>query len=212
MTNDNPILPDSYFTLATPATVEAKIQRSRFIAIASPADDEVTAREFINNMARKYHDSRHVCHGWKMGLGTEAWENRNDDGEPSGTAGEPILAAIRRTELTDLVVVVVRYFGGIKLGTGGLSRAYGGTADKVLEEAPRREVLLGKQFKLEFPYARQKTVQHLLDQNRGRTVDETYAAEVEWKIWLPHSTCEIFLKTLTEATAGTLCPISLQDD
>ena len=142
MTNISNPLPDSYFSLGSAASVETKVQRSRFIALACPARDEISARKFINDTRRQYHDSRHVCHGWRLGLGSEAAENRNDDGEPSGTAGEPILAAVRRSGLTDLVVVVVRYFGGIKLGTGGLSRAYGGAADQVLEAAPRREILL----------------------------------------------------------------------
>ncbi len=211
MTMDAKPQPDNYFTLGSTAMVETKIQRSRFVALASPAEDEISARKFITDTGKHYHDSRHVCHGWHLGLGPEAWENRNDDGEPSGTAGEPILAAIRRSGLTDLVVVVVRYFGGIKLGTGGLSRAYGGAADKVLEVAPHREVLLGRQFNLEFPYARQKTVQHLLDLNRGRTVAEKYGAEVSWEIWLPHSTCEGFLAALTETTAGALSPIPIPD-
>ena len=212
MPNIHTHLPDSYFTLASTAELEVKIKRSRFIALTGPAEDELSAKEFISATSKRYHDSRHVCHGWRMGLGNEAWENRNDDGEPSGTAGEPILAAIRRSELTNLVVVVVRYFGGIKLGTGGLSRAYGGTADQVLQIAPRREILLGQEFKLEFPYARQKTIQHLLDQNRGRTTGESYGAVVDWKIWLPHSTCQSFLATLTEATAGTVCPIPFSED
>ncbi|PID80665.1 hypothetical protein CSB20_06385, partial [bacterium DOLZORAL124_64_63] len=190
------MLPDSYLTLDATATAELKEQRSRFIGLAAPAANADAARAFIQDCARRYHDARHVCHGWKLGLGTDAVENRNDDGEPSGTAGEPILAAIRRTPLTDVVVVVVRYFGGIKLGCGGLSRAYGGTADLVLEQAPRREVLLGRQFDLQFPYPQRKTVEHFLTLHRGKPVHEEYGAEVSWRMWLPHSTAEDFLKTL----------------
>ena len=198
------MLPDSYLTIGQPAEVETKVQRSRFIALAGPASDEKSARLFIQEVRKRFHDARHVCHGWHLGLAPDTLENRNDDGEPSGTAGEPILVAIRRSGLTNVVVAVVRYFGGIKLGTGGLARAYGGAADMVLEAAVVQEILLGREFNLHFPYPRRKTVQHLLDQHRGRAIDEQYGADIEWRIWLPHSTWEGFAKALTEATAGEL--------
>lgn len=206
------MLPDSYLTIEGPAEVETKIQRSRFIALASPASDEADAKLFIAEVRKRFHDSRHVCHGWHLGLGADTSENRNDDGEPSGTAGEPILVAIRRSGMTDLVIAVVRYFGGIKLGTGGLGRAYGGAADLVLEEASVRKILLGREFDLHFPYTRRKTVQHLLHQHGGRIVREEYGADIDWRIWLPHSAWQGFVKVLTEATAGNLAAIAVDEE
>lgn len=200
----DPMLPDSYSTLAQPAEVETKVQRSRFIALASNAQDEESAKLFIAQVRKRFYDSRHVCHGWQLGLDPNTVENRNDDGEPSGTAGEPILMAIRRSGLSNVVVAVVRYFGGIKLGTGGLARAYGGAADLVLEADPAREVLLGREFDLRFPYPRRKTVHHLLEQHRGKVVKEEYGEGIDWRIWLPHSTWQGFLGALTEVTAGEL--------
>lgn len=205
------MLPDSYFTLGEPSEVETKVQRSRFIALASPAADEASARLFIAEIKKRFHDSRHVCHGWRLGLEPETEENRNDDGEPSGTAGEPILVAIRRSGLTDVVVTVVRYFGGIKLGTGGLARAYGGAADMVLEAAEPVEILMGRHFDLEFPYPRRKTVAHLLQQYRGKTTNEEYGAGIQWRIWLPHSTWQGFVNALTEATAGELSAVEIPE-
>ncbi len=202
------MIPDSYFTLGGSAEVETRIQRSRFIALASPAEDEASARLFIAETKKRFHDSRHVCHAWLLGLPGDTVENRNDDGEPSGTAGEPILMAIRRSGLTNVVVTVVRYFGGIKLGCGGLGRAYGGAADLVLEKAPTLEILLGRKFDLHFPYQRRKTVEHLLTQHRGKPTAEQYGADIQWRIWLPHSTWQSFEASLTEATAGEL---SLQE-
>ncbi len=102
--------------------------------------------------------------------------------------------------------MVVRYFGGIKLGCGGLSRAYGGAADMVLEQTPRREVLLGRHFDLAFPYPMRKTVEHILTAHRGKPVQEEYGAEVRWRLWLPHSTAESFLANLRDSTAGSLEP------
>lgn len=201
---ENP--PDSFWTLGEKAEIEIKVQRSRFLAHAGPVTSPEQARSFIKEVRKVFHDARHVAHGWRLGWGNQAQENRNDDGEPSGTAGEPILAAIRQSELTDLVVTVVRYFGGIKLGTGGLSRAYGGAAVQVLAGAPRQEILLGREFELRFPYANRKTVQHLLDRHGGRVESENYGEEIKWRLWLPHSTWRDFLAALTEASGGTLNP------
>ena len=105
---NQPFSPDSYLTLGGMGDAEIKIQRSRFVAWAGPASDEEAARGFIADLARRYHDSSHVCFAWRLGQTGSLSENRNDDGEPSGTAGEPILSAIRKREVTDTVAVVVR--------------------------------------------------------------------------------------------------------
>jgi uncharacterized YigZ family protein len=204
--------PDSYCTLGGVGDAEIKIQRSRFVAWAGPAPDEDAARAFIADLARRYHDSRHVCFAWRLGRTGSPTENRNDDGEPSGTAGEPILAAIRRRDVTDVVAVVVRYFGGVKLGTGGLQRAYGEAADLALAAAPLREVLLGRTFRLALPYPFQKTARHLLENSRGRIQDEEYSDRVVWKVWLPHSTWEACQAALTEASAAAVKLEPLEGD
>lgn len=202
---------DLALTLAGPGEAELKEKRSRFLAFALPIADEADATARIDQIARRFHDARHVCTAWRLGLPPDTVENRNDDGEPGGTAGEPMLVAIRRRELVDVLVVVVRYFGGIKLGTGGLARAYGAAAEEALEAAPLRRVLLGREFGLDFAYAQQKTIRRLLDQCGGRLLEETYAVDVAWRIWLPHSVCDRFLESLREATAGQVQPRPLTD-
>lgn len=203
--------PDSFDTLGGPGRDEQKIQRSRFLAEAMPADSVDAAQAMIADMRRRYHDARHVCFAWRLGLDASGGEIRNDDGEPSGTAGEPILLAIRGAGLTDTVVAVARYFGGVKLGTGGLTRAYGGAAAASLAAAPRRTILLGREFSLALDYSQQKTVRHLLDGCGGNVVGEEYGATVAWRLWLPHSRCDRFLHELREATAGRLEPLPLDD-
>jgi len=193
---------DSYETLAADGTAEATIQRSRFLGMAAPAPDPTAAQDLVADLRRRYHDARHVCSAWRLGSPDRLVEFRHDDGEPSGTAGEPILAAIRNAGLTHVVVAVVRYFGGVKLGTGGLSRAYGGVAQAALAAAPRRTVRLGRRFTLAFDYAQQKTLQRLLTAHGGSTVDESYDTRVHWRIWLPHSTWTAFARAAAEATAG----------
>lgn len=202
MTQEN--LPDSYLTLADVGRAETKVQRSRFLALAAPAQGEDEARTVLEDMARQYHDCRHVCYAWRLGTAPTTQENRNDAGEPSGTAGEPILAAIRKSDLVDVVVVVARYFGGVKLGTGGLQRAYGQAAALALDQAPTREVLLGREFSVCFPYPFQKTLRHLVDGARGRIRTEDYAGSVTWTVWAPHSTWDGLAAAVIEASAGTV--------
>ena len=113
-------------------------------------------------------------------------------------------AAAGLAESADALVIVVRYFGGIKLGTGGLARAYGQAAEDALAAARIREVPLGREFDLEFPYALTKTVRHVLDAAGGRVVDEQYGQDVAWRIWLAHSRWRGFAAHLTELTAGRI--------
>ncbi len=194
--------PDNFLTLAGPAESELKVQRSRFLALAFPVRTEQEAQAFLSETARRFHDSRHVCYGYQLGVGENSITRKSDDGEPSGTAGEPILAAIGKLELTDVLVVVVRYFGGVKLGTGGLARAYGQAGAMALAEAAVREVHLGREFMIRFPYSQQKSIRRLLETRGGRLVDQQYGETVSWSIWLAHSVWRGFAEALTELTAG----------
>jgi uncharacterized YigZ family protein len=196
--------PDSYLTIARTAETELKLKRSRFLALTFPLEIETDARARLEETVRRYHDARHVCFGYKLGVGADALTRKSDDGEPSGTAGEPLLAAIARLELTNVLVIVVRYFGGIKLGTGGLARAYGQAADLVLEQAGLRQVGQGREFRLRFAYTREKSIRKLLGSREGRLVDQQYGQDVSWRIWLPHSACRGFAEALTELTAGAI--------
>jgi uncharacterized YigZ family protein len=195
---------DSFRTLAGPATAEIKVQRSRFVAYAAPVADESAANGFLDELRRNHHDARHVAYAWRLGRQAPYRDKKHDDGEPGGTAGEPILTAIVRADLTQVVVGVVRYFGGVKLGTGGLGRAYGQAADEALTAAATRIVLEGREFSLSFPYAHQKTVTRYLQLCRGEVRAETYAEAVAWRVWLPHSTWRRFSELLQEASAGAV--------
>lgn len=196
--------PDSYLTLAEAASAELKIQRSRFLARAIPVSSPEEARTCLEETARRYHDARHVCYGYRLGVGRNMVTRKSDDGEPSGSAGEPILTAIGQLDLTDVLVMVVRYFGGIKLGTGGLARAYGQAAADALNRGTVREVSLGREFELNFSYAQEKTIRRLLEIWKGKPVDQDYGENVIWRIWLPHSAWRGFAGALTEHTAGAV--------
>ncbi len=206
-----PHLPDEFQTLAGLGESEIKVQRSRFLGFAAPVPDEAAARGLLADLTRRFHDARHHCSAWRLGRPPSVQEVRNDAGEPSGTAGEPILGALRKAGVTEAACVVVRYFGGIKLGTGGLARAYGDAAAAAVEAAGTRTILLGRLFRLRFPYPQQKTVSRLLAQHGGRIVQEEFGADVRWVVWLPHSRWRGFASALTEATAAAVTAEPLPD-
>ena len=124
--------PDKYQTVAAATKAEYVVQRSRFIGCAMPAITRDDCRAFIDSISVKHPKANHCCWAYKTGYPDAAEEYYSDAGEPSGTAGSPILSAISHAELQNVVVVVIRYFGGIKLGTGGMARAYALAIKEVL--------------------------------------------------------------------------------
>lgn len=203
--------PDSVRVLAGPGRSEFTEQRSRFIGFAVPVEGEDAARAALADLSRQYHDARHACCAWRLGAPPPPAEYRSDDGEPSGSAGEPILAALRKADVTNAMVVVIRYFGGVKLGTGGLARAYGAAAAEALAAAPVRDLPLGRTFSIAFPYALRHAVSAVLQARGGHPVVESYAVDVTWTVWLPHSGCEGFADALAQATAGLVLPVETGD-
>jgi len=121
----------NYKTIDKGATAEYEISKSHFLTFVEPIADEAAGIAFINKIKKQYFDARHNCSAYIIGQNT--LQKADDDGEPSGTAGKPILEVIKKNELSDVVIVVTRYFGGIKLGAGGLIRAYGKAATLGLE-------------------------------------------------------------------------------
>ncbi len=143
---------DKFQTIAGPSQAVFTEKRSKFLAFAWPVKTAEQAKAHVDALAKEYYDARHVC--WAYMLGPERTEFRaNDNGEPSGTAGKPILGQINSLELTDIVIAVVRYFGGIKLGTSGLIVAYREAARLALEEAEIIQCHVTARLQFTFPYA-----------------------------------------------------------
>ncbi len=142
---------DTYKSIAAPAEGLFKDNGSRFIARAYPVESEAEIKEIVAFLKKEYHDARHHCYAWRLGLDGAAWR-ANDDGEPSGSAGRPILGQIDSAGLSDILVVVIRYFGGIKLGIPGLIRAYKTSTADALASARVIEKVAGKWYTLHFPY------------------------------------------------------------
>ncbi|MBQ9659821.1 MAG: YigZ family protein [Bacteroidales bacterium] len=162
---------DTYKSIAEPAEGLFKDNGSRFIAKAWPVESEDEIRQIVASLKKEYHDARHHCYAYRLGLDGALWR-AGDDGEPSGSAGRPILGQIDSAGLSDVLVTVVRYFGGIKLGIPGLIRAYRTSTADALAHAQVIEKVAGRWYTLHFPYdslpAVMKTVKDLALPQRGQ--------------------------------------------
>ena len=154
---------DTYLTLEQPSEAIFREKMSKFLAFAHPASTVEQAKAVIATYQKKYFDARHVCWAYMLGFERTNFQS-NDNGEPSGTAGKPILGQINSFNLTDVVIVVVRYFGGIKLGTSGLIAAYREAARMAIEEGTIVERKVMKQIEFTFPYLSMNDVMRLIKQ------------------------------------------------
>jgi len=152
---------DTYRSIASSSRGQYRDLGSRFIAFAYPVESEEDVKEKLSALRREYHDARHHCYAYRLGLEGELWR-ANDDGEPSGSAGRQILSQIDSAALKDVLVVVVRYFGGIKLGIPGLVRAYKTAAAEALSAAEVVTKTAGRWLRLSFPYSLLPPVMKLL--------------------------------------------------
>ncbi|MDO5016919.1 MAG: YigZ family protein [Porphyromonas sp.] len=154
---------NSYLTIDQRSEGTYSEKRSKFISFAIPVETEEEALMEVDRLRREYYDAHHVCWAYRIGKG-EVMERANDDGEPSGSAGRPILGQIISQDLTDILVAVVRYFGGVKLGTGGLVVAYRTAAAEALAAATIRKHILYTDYQLQFPFDLINPVMMLLRQ------------------------------------------------
>lgn len=142
---------DIYKSISSPSEGLYKELGSRFIAKAYPVEGEEEVKAIVDSLRKEYHDARHHCYAYRIGAAGEIWRS-SDDGEPSGTAGRPILGQIDSAGLSDILVVVVRYFGGIKLGVPGLIKAYKTSSADAIADAPATEKIAGNWYRVGFGY------------------------------------------------------------
>lgn len=152
---------DEYLTLATPSESFYKEKGSKFLGFAFPVKTEEEVKSRLSDLKNKHHDARHHCYAYLLGPSGDHYR-MNDDGEPSSTAGKPILGQIRSHKLTNVFIVVVRYFGGTLLGTSGLIRAYKTAADQAIQNGRIIKKTLQSLYELEFDYELMNEVMKLL--------------------------------------------------
>ena len=192
---------EQYRMLSKGAQAELVEKKSRFIATIRPVSSEEEAVAFIEEMKKKYYDARHNCSAFVIGSKGELTRS-SDDGEPSGTAGRPMLEVLTGSGIRNIAVVVTRYFGGVLRGTGGLVRAYSGAVKMALEQCETIMRRYGVQMLIKTDYNGVGKIQYLLGSKDVVIQDSVYAADVQMTVLVPIEEYDRLCKELVEATNG----------
>ncbi len=186
-----------------PVTYEEKIKRSVFIANLAPCHNESEANNFLKKIISEHRDATHNCRAYII----NSQEYFSDDGEPSGTAGRPILLEIKKSGFSNLMLIVTRYFGGVKLGTRGLIDAYSGTAAKALSLAQPELKILTREFTISLDYSQLGLITHTLENYNSEIINRIYNENVILSFRVPLDYCDAILKELNEFQARGILKI-----
>lgn len=185
---------------------EIVINKSRFIACLARCFSEEEAKDYLAKIKKEYSDANHVCHAYIIGK-DKLKKHSSDDREPSGTAGIPILEVLDKNDIYDVIACVVRYFGGIKLGTGGLARAYSGSVVEALKTVPKTDEKVIHQYEVKYPYDLSGSVESFLRKNTN-IVNLDYSEDIKAIIETEE---ENFAQKITDISSGKVIPIFIQD-
>jgi uncharacterized YigZ family protein len=182
-----------------------EIKKSRFITLLAHTEGVEAAKSFINDVKSQHPTARHHCWAFVAGTPTDSRQlGFSDDGEPAGTAGKPILAQLLGSGVGEITAVVVRYYGGIMLGTGGLVKAYGGGVQQTLKLLATHEKVPLTEFTLQCDYAQLTLVENLLQQVGGHILQSNYGAAVDMRLALPATEASAIVTRLYDLSRGTL--------
>ncbi len=196
-----------YRTVARVAEAEIEVKRSRFLCRVEPVADEAAARAAVASARQRHWDARHHSSAFVLGPDGSV-ERSSDDGEPAGTAGAPMLEVLRGSDVSDVVAVVTRWFGGTLLGAGGLVRAYGDAVRAALEVAGVRERRLLTEWLLALPHADAGRVESDLRARGVVVLDAEYGAEVALRVGVPPEETTVLEALVAELTAGAVRPVA----
>ncbi|MBQ7342771.1 MAG: YigZ family protein [Alistipes sp.] len=194
---------DSYLTIAAPAEAIYKEKSSKFLAYAYPVRTEDEIRELLDALRKRYYDATHHCYAWRLGPQGEQFRS-NDDGEPSGTAGKPILGQLLSNSLTNCLIVVVRYFGGTKLGVSGLISAYKESAAEVIGEAKIIEQTVDTYFKVEFPYLVMNDIMRIIKEEQPNILSQEFDNLCTMQLSIRESRAEGLLGKLRKVEGASI--------
>ena len=197
---------NSYNTVIKGGDAVIEVKRSKFIGAVYPANSAEDALLFLDGERKKYYDAKHHCSAYIIRGEDGAQDNihSSDDGEPSGTAGKPIMEVISGAGLKDVVCVVTRYFGGVLLGTGGLVRAYTDAAKAALDAAQIAEMTLKRQVILKFDYSLTGKVDYILESMDCSRNDAQYSDKVEYSCMIEAERADALIKKLVDASSGAM--------
>lgn len=193
---------DSYRTIAAPAEAACRERSSKFLAFAYPVQHEEQIRDALDALRKKYFDATHHCYAWRLGASGDTFRI-NDDGEPSGTAGRPILGQMLSCEVTDCLIVVVRYFGGTKLGVPGLIAAYKESAANVLAQSEVIERTVDRTIRVEFPYLAMNDIMRVIKEEQPAVGQQVFDNLCSITLTIRESRAEGLIGKLTKA-GGTI--------
>jgi uncharacterized YigZ family protein len=200
-----------YLIPAEPHRVSISVSNSRFITSAARVDTVDDAKQFLASIREEMPHASHHVYAFRVGHGNSVTEGMSDDGEPSGTSGPPVLAVLRGSGIGDIIIVVTRYFGGTKLGTGGLVRAYSDAARSVLETLKTERKIERQTVGVEMSYSFYQPIRRLIEQHEGMILEEDFAAEVTILALFPLDQIETFTNAVIDLTAGNVSPVILSD-
>ena len=200
---------NGYRVPAAPVHTEIVIKKSRFLTTAQLASTVAEARDVIAGVRAAMPDASHHVYAFRIGFGNSVTEGKSDDGEPSGTSGPPTLAVLRGSGIGDVVLVTTRYFGGTKLGTGGLVRAYTESAQEALSQL-RTELKVDKQVVgLELPYSFFNVIKRLIIAHDGEIEDEVFDESILIIVRFVEEDLRAFAPKLRDLTSGQVAPVRL---
>lgn len=201
---------EPYPVPAAPVTFEEEIKKSRFITYLAHTPGIEAAKAFVQQIKSKHSDARHNCWGFVAGRPSDSmlW-GFSDDGEPSGTAGKPILAQLSGSGVGEITAVVTRYSGGIKLGTGGLVKAYGGGVQQALTVLQTKEKVITSVLRLRCAYNQMSLVESLLVEYAGRQLSADFGQEIEMTMEVDSRCVQALIAKLTNRSGGQICPVVL---
>ena len=189
---------DSYLTIEAAAETACRERSSKFLSFIYPVHNEEEIREALDALRKRYFDATHHCYAWRLGPKGEQFR-ANDDGEPSGTAGKPILGQLLSRELTDCLVVVVRYFGGTKLGVPGLIAAYKESAQQVIDEARIIELTVDRQVRVDFPYIAMNDIMRVIKEVQPRIRGQEFDNLCTMHLTIREAQAELLIEKLKKA-------------
>lgn len=192
---------DLYKTIEEAVEVTMRERSSKFLSFIYPVQNEEQIREALDKLRKRYFDATHHCYAWRLGPRGEQFR-ANDDGEPSGTAGKPILGQLLSNEITDCLIVVVRYFGGTKLGVPGLIAAYKEAAANAIEEAHVIEKTVDRHLTVDFPYLVMNDVMRVIKDEQPRITGQEFDNLCTMHLTMREGRVEILIEKLKKAGAS----------
>jgi len=203
---------ENYFVPASQYSLESRVANSRFIATISPAFSVDEAKDFITKLNKKYADATHNVPVFIIGHGSSMISHSSDNGEPSGTAGRPALSVLKGSGLGDAVLVITRYFGGTKLGTGGLVKAYSDSAREIIAAVPKAKKTLVHYASLECPYSLYELIARTIRKYHGRINSESFTENVKLAYSISVNSYDELQNAIKELSNGRIQPLINKPD